>query len=220
VLPARFSFKDWKFWLALFAWNPLNTWNTFKTYYKRATGKLDSDWYEFVLPEVNADLRRRHRNWARFCLIGHAALALVFILTGHWFLIILVNIGSHYCGWLQFLTGAPQHFGLTPNVPDHRLCCRTYTCGWLPGFLYWNMQYHVEHHMFPAVPFFNLPKLRQAIAHDLPPAQHGLIALWKHMLEVHRKQIADPTYCYVPPLPGSSGTQADDEVLEREAALP
>ena len=115
----------------------------------------------------------------------------------------------------------PQHFGLSPNVPDHRLCCRTFICSRLPAFLYWNMQYHIEHHMFPAVPFFNLPKLRKLIEHDLPPAPHGLRATWQEMLAIHRKQIADPNFCYVPPLPktATAGESAEDEILEREAAL-
>ena len=126
----------------------------------------------------------------------------------------IVNLGTQYCGWLGFLCGTPQHYGLSPDVPDHRLCCRTYTCSWLPGFLYWNMQYHVEHHMFPAVPFFNLPKLRKAIEHDLPPAPHGLRATWKEILEIHRQQQTDPNYAFVPKLPQSTGTSARDDILE------
>jgi fatty acid desaturase len=219
VLPQRFSFKDWRFWLGLFAWNPLNTYNVIKIYYRRATGKMDNDWYQFVLPEENAELRRQHRNWARFTLIGHLVLAAIFIATGHWFLIFIFNIGSQYCGWLAFLCGSPQHFGLSPNVPDHRLSCRTFTCSWWPAFLYWNMQYHIEHHMFPAVPFYNLPKLHRLIEADLPPTPHGLRALWRHMLEIHRRQRTEPDYAYVPPLPKSTGTLADDVTLEREAAL-
>ncbi len=220
VLPYSFSFKNWQFWLGILAWNPVNTWNTLKTYYRRATGKLDNDWFEFVLPQSNAQLRRQHRNWARFTLLGHLALAVLFIASGHWFLIFIFNIGSHYCGWLQFLTGAPQHYGLSPNVPDHRLCCRTYTASFLPAFLYWNMQYHIEHHMFPAVPFFNLPKLHQLIKHDMPPAPHGLRATWRGMLEIHQRMKTDPNYCYTPPLPQqNTGSRAEDEILEREAAL-
>jgi len=218
VLPAKFSFKDWQFWLHLFAWNPVNTWKSIATYYKRATGHMDNEWFEFVMPEENEKLRREHRNWARITLIGHLLLAVLFIVTGHWFMIFLFDIGG-YCGWLGFLCGSPQHYGMSPNVPDHRLSCRTYTCSWLPAFLYWNMQYHVEHHMFPAVPFFNLPKLRKAIEHDLPPAHHGFWATWKEMLAIHRQTQTDPSYTFVPPLPHSTGTRAEDAILEHEAAL-
>ena len=219
VLPLKFNFQSVETWLGLLAWNPHGTWILLKTVFRRATGHMDNDWFEFVLPESNERLRRQHCRWAQVTLLGHAALAAVFIATGHWFLIVVFNLGSQYCGWLSFLCGAPQHFGLSPDVPDHRLSCRTYSCSWLPAFLYWNMQYHVEHHMFPAVPSHNLPKLRKLIEHDLPPAPHGLRALWKHMLEVHRKQTADPNYVYVPPLPKTVGDCANDHELEREASL-
>jgi fatty acid desaturase len=51
------------------------------------------------------------------------------------------------------------------------------------GFYYRNMQYHLEHHMYPAVPFYNLPKLRAEIESQLPPAPHGLIATWREILD-------------------------------------
>jgi fatty acid desaturase len=89
----------------------------------------------------------------------------------------------------------------------------------LPGFLYWNMQYHIEHHMFPAVPFYNLPKLHRAIKHDLPPTPHGLRATWREMLAIHKRMQTEPNYCYAPPLPGTAGERAGNDVLEREAAL-
>jgi fatty acid desaturase len=79
------------------------------------------------------------------------------------------------------------------------------------------MQYHIEHHMFPGVPFFNLPRLRKAIEHDLPPAPHGLRATWRHMLDIHRRQQVDPNYAFVPTLPGARGDRTDESVLEREA---
>jgi fatty acid desaturase len=154
-----------------------------------------------VLPEENAQLRRRHRNWARVVLLGHLVLASVFIATGQWILILLVNLPIFYCGWLVVLCGMPQHIGLVPDSPDFRLCCRTFTCSPFVGFLYWNMQYHVEHHMFPAVPFYNLPALRKAIEHDLPPAPHGLWATWREIIPVLRKQRENPDYVFVPELP-------------------
>ncbi|MEM7531290.1 MAG: fatty acid desaturase [Chloroflexota bacterium] len=221
VLPAKLGMEEWRFWLRIFAWDPVATWDMVKLYAKRAFGTMDNDWYEFVMPESNRKLRNEHRNWARFALFGHAALAVLFIATGHWFLIVIVN-GRFYCNWLGLLCGVPQHFGLSPDTPDFRLCCRTYTSSWLPSFLYWNMQYHIEHHMFPAVPFFNLPKLRAAIEHDLPPAK-GMWATWQEILEIRRKQLDDPAYVFVPELPNPieerRGTRTEDGVLESEAAL-
>jgi fatty acid desaturase len=217
VLPQRFYFRDWQFWLGLFAWNPVATWKTLKVHWRRVRGKLDNSWFEFVLPAEDVALRRRHRRWACMVLFGHLALAAAFIATGHWFLIVVFSLGTQYAGLLGFLCGTPQHYGLSPNVPDHRLSCRTFTCSRFPAFLYWNMQYHIEHHMFPGVPFFNLPRLRKAIEHDLPPAPHGLRATWRHMLDIHRRQQVDPNYAFVPTLPGARGDRTDESVLEREA---
>jgi fatty acid desaturase len=98
----------------------------------------------------------------------------------------------------------PQHFGLSPNVNDFRLSCRTYTTNPLNRFLYWNMNYHIEHHMYAAVPCYHLPKLRQAIAHDLPPANRGLLDTWREMLAIQRRQTQEPGYCHVPRLPTPS----------------
>ena len=226
VLPMTISMKDWKFWLGLLAWDPAVTWTTLRVTYERATGHIlsgdrgkDPSWYQHILPDDNLRLRKEHRNWSRTLLLGHAIAAAVFIGTGNWFLVVVFTFGTQYCGWLGFLCGVPQHFGLSSNVPDWRLCCRTYTCSWLPAFYYWNMQYHVEHHMFPAVPFYNLPRLRKAIIHDLPFAPHGLWNTWSHMLAVHKAQLADPTYTFVPELPGSTGHQVSDSVVELEALL-
>jgi fatty acid desaturase len=203
VLPIRFSFRKWRFWLAILAWYPQVTIGKVKQVWRHANGDIRGDWYNHVIPVNDTKLRKRHQNWARLLLIGHSLLALLFVLTGHWFLIVVFTFGTQYCSWLGFLMGTPQHFGMNSDVPDFRLNTRTFTCSWLPAFLYWNMQYHVEHHMYPAVPFFNLPKLHKLIAHDMPPASHGLIATWRQMLEIRRCAVADPHYRFKPTLPGS-----------------
>jgi fatty acid desaturase len=227
VLPQKFDWQSVKFFLTIFTCNPYAAFCHIRGCVQAARGQhkgwiFNADWMNKVIPESNVDARAVHRRWAQTLILGHLALATVFIATGHWFLIILFNFGTFYCGWLTMLCGTPQHLGMVPNVPDHRLCCRTFTCSWLPAFLYWNMQHHVEHHMFPAVPFYNLPKLRKAIEHDLPPAPHGLYATWKELLEVVRRQREDPTYVFVPKLPQNNANapaeRASDEVLELEAS--
>jgi len=231
ILPAIFDAAALKFWVWAFAplpkpdfdttalkfwfWafaplpKPEMIWGILKRWTKYARGDLrgeclfsgGEEWMQKVLPENNLQLRLRHRNWGRVVLLGHLALATLFIVTGHWFLIVLINMPTFYSGWLGMLSGTPQHIGLMPDTPDFRLCCRSYTCGPFIGFLYWNMQYHVEHHMFPAVPFYNLPALRKVIQHDLPPAPHGLLATWRELLPILKKQREDPDYTFIPELP-------------------
>ncbi|MCX6961606.1 MAG: fatty acid desaturase [Verrucomicrobia bacterium] len=214
ILPQKMDWDAVKFWfwqLVPFP-NPVGVWGALKKWFKYATGSLKGEglfaggeeWMQKVLPAENAELRRRHRKWASVVLFGHLALAAIFIATGQWILILLVNLPVFYCGWLVTLCGTPQHIGLVPNAPDFRLCCRTYTCSPFVGFLYWNMQYHVEHHMFPAVPFYNLPALRKAIAHDLPPAPHGLWATWREIIPILKNQRENPDYVFVPELPNAA----------------
>ena len=224
VLPQRIDWDSVPFILAHLAFNPVAIWKLFRHWVALALGDFSRDgffkaeWLRRILPESDVKARRERVRWARIVLGGHLALATLFLVTGHGFLIVVVNLGTFYAGWLVLLMGAPQHVGMASNTPDFRRCCRTYTCGPVPAFFYWNMQYHVEHHMFPAVPFYNLPRLREAIARDLPPASHGLWATWRDdIIPVVRRQREDPNYVYVPPIPGSEGESASDAQLLAEA---
>ena len=132
--------------------------------------------------------------WARVLLFGHAALALVFVLSGNWILLFLVTFAPFFARWFGILTHVPQHIGMEPDVADWRRSTRTYLAGPFVCFFYWNMNYHVEHHMFAAVPFYNLPKLRKVLEPDLPVAPYGLFATWREIFDTLRKQKRDPNY--------------------------
>ena len=60
--------------------------------------------------------------------------------------------------------------GMAEDVLDHRLNSRTVYMNPVFRFLYWNMNYHVEHHMFPMVPYHALPKLHEEMKAVLPEA--------------------------------------------------
>ena len=95
--------------------------------------------------------------------------------------------------------------GLQDNVPDFRLCCWTFIPNPFIRFIYWQMNYHTEHHMYAAVPCYNLRKLHEAIKHDLPPSPVGIRSAWEEIIAILRKQKADSAYRFVPALPARSG---------------
>ena len=86
-------------------------------------------------------------------------------------------------------------------MADFRLCTRTILLGPFVGFLYWHIHYHIEHHMYAAVPCYRLKRLHQAVAHDLPPCSRGLIATWRQIMTILRRQRSEPAYQFVPELP-------------------
>ena len=70
-----------------------------------------------------------------------------------WLPLMLVGLPSLYGAWLGYLFGLSQHVGLAEDVLDHRSNCRTIYMNRVLRFIYMNMNYHLEHHMYPMVPF-------------------------------------------------------------------
>jgi fatty acid desaturase len=166
-----------------------------------ARGKFRGEWELTLFPESDPECRKAPVRWARIMLAGHAAIIVVSIATGQWIIPFLTCGCKAYGAWLFFLCDNTQHTGLKDNVDDFRLCCRTVTLSPAVRFLYWQMNYHIEHHMYAAVPCYNLDRLHKLIRHDLPPTPRGLIAAWKEIDAIVSRQIKDPTYQYEAPLP-------------------
>jgi fatty acid desaturase len=103
-----------------------------------------------------------------------------------------------------------MHTGLMDNVPDFRKCVRTIKLDPLSHFLYWRMNYHTEHHMYAAVPCYNLRKLHKTVGSHMPKPK-GLIGAWKEMRDTWKKQQTDPDYQYNTPVPGESKRDPSDQ---------
>ena len=56
------------------------------------------------------------------------------------------------------------------------------------------MEYHIEHHMFPQVPSYNLPKLHNMIKDQMPPIRKGLWGAYKEIIPALYKQSKNPDY--------------------------
>ncbi len=96
--------------------------------------------------------------------------------------------------WLLYLYAGTQHAGLAENVLDHRLNCRTVYMNPVNRYLYWNMNYHVEHHMFPLVPYHALPQLHAAVRDDMPEPYPSILAAWSEIIPAVRRQMSDYAY--------------------------
>jgi fatty acid desaturase len=115
-----------------------------------------------------------------------------------------IGLPSFYGAWLLVIFGLTQHAGLAEDVLDHRLNSRTVYMNLFCRFMYWNMNYHVEHHMFPMVPYHNLPKLHDEIKSDLPVPYNGLIDAYREIIPTLIRQTKDPAYFVKRMLPATA----------------
>jgi Na+-transporting NADH:ubiquinone oxidoreductase subunit F len=118
--------------------------------------------------------------------------------------LLLVGLTNLFGTWLLVTYGLTQHAGLAENVLDHRLNCRTVYMCWIHRYLYWNMNYHVEHHMYPLVPYHALSRLHAAVKDDCPPPYPSLFSAWREILPTILKQVRDPGYHVKRRLPASN----------------
>lgn len=156
-------------------------------------------WMEELYENEEAE-KRKAIQWSRVLLLFHLTIIGVSIRFSLWILPLLITFAPFIANWWHYLVGVPMHTGLKDNVSDFRLCVRTITLDPLSQFLYWNMNHHIEHHMFAAVPCYNLRKLHEEVAFDMPKAR-TLIGAWKEMRETWKRQRVDPTYQFETPLP-------------------
>jgi Na+-transporting NADH:ubiquinone oxidoreductase subunit F len=108
--------------------------------------------------------------------------------------LMFVGLTNLFGTWLLPVYSLTQHAGLAENVLDHRLNCRTVYMNRINRYLYWNMNYHVEHHMYPLVPYHALPKLHVAVKDDCPRPYPGLFTAWREIIPTIFNQIRDPAY--------------------------
>jgi fatty acid desaturase len=167
----------------------------------------------FVGPD---DLARRwvpkayHRQliWsARACVAFYLGVIALAVAIGSWYPILFIFVarfvGAPLHSWVTFI----QHAGLEENVADWRENTRTVYMNPLLRLLYWNMNYHVEHHMHPTVPFHSLARLHEEIASESPPPYPNTLVAWNEMIRALWRQRREPSYSVHRPMPLRSANQ-------------
>ena len=193
---------------------------TMRGLFRVAADKMEQPYNEWGA-ELYAEFpeeRLKAVHWARYLIAVHLSFALITVLIGYPILILIVSLHPFIGNWLRYFVGAPMHCGLRSDVSDFRKCVRTITLDPISEFLYWHMNWHLEHHMFAAVPCYNLKKLYKAVAEDMPRPR-TLISSWKEMLEVVKQQETDPAYEFETPVPPQRTRKEKKQQLELEASI-
>jgi Na+-transporting NADH:ubiquinone oxidoreductase subunit F len=155
-----------------------------------AAGRLDADTLDFT----PGDEQHRVVRESRIFLAVLVAVIVLSVVTTSWIPLLLVGLPTIYGAWLMVFFGATQHLGLGEDVLDHRYSTRTVYMNPIFRFLYLNMNYHVEHHMFPAVPYSRLPALHAEIKHTLPAPSPSMFHAYREIIAALWKQRDDPAY--------------------------
>ena len=186
-----------------------DTWQLLGRMFLHIRGRLHPDEREYV---KNGDL-------GKVFLIARIwfAIYLVTIVLCFWIGSILplmvVGLPRLFGAWHHVLTGLLQHLGLAENVTDHRLNTRTVLMNPVSRFIYLNMNYHLEHHLFTMVPYYHLPKLHELIKHDVPPPEPSMLAAFRRLVPVLIRQLRYEDAVIVPVLP--DGATPYREEVER-----
>jgi fatty acid desaturase len=147
---------------------------------------------------------------ARIWLAIHLAVIALAIATHSILPMLLVGpLPTMYGAWVHVMTGLTQHGGLAEDVLDHRLNSRTVLMNPVLRFIYWNMNYHVEHHKFPMVPYHALPALYEEMKPYCPPANTSVFDAYREIIPAIIRQIKDPAYVIARKLPNGANPHAD-----------
>jgi fatty acid desaturase len=146
---------------------------------------------------------------------AYVAIAVAFagwsIAIGSFLPIMFVVLPRFYGAWLHHICALTQHCGLAEGIADHRLNTRTVYMNPVVRFYYANMNYHMEHHMFPMVPFHALPDLHEEIREQVPRGYSGLLEVYREIIPTLIRQSRDPGYFIRRRLPSAA-----DESLQQK----
>lgn len=195
----------------------LDAFHGWKTMLHQAAGHIDAEVRDYVPEMERAKLVRIARIWT----LIYGATIVAAIAMGSILPLMLIGLPRLYGAWHHVMTGLLQHGGLADNVTDHRLNSRTVYMNPVSRFIYWNMNYHVEHHMFPMVPYHALPALHALIKDDLPAPNRSIAEAYREMWPAIRRQLRNEDYFLVRELPaGAKPYRAQFHDLQRDDLQP
>jgi fatty acid desaturase len=200
LTPAPFGFVDFLSWF-IFDYKKFHLIMRGHLSYFFGKDMPDTFFWDPLFENKDDPKRKAMFKWSRIEIIGHLLFVALFIMTGQWVLIFTFTCSYFFADFLNRACEMTQHVGMASDIPDWRITCHTMVFGPVISYFYWNMNYHIEHHMFAAVPFYNLKKLHDLIAHDTPEPVKGYFGGIAQIKDLMKKQRNDPDWCFIPVLP-------------------
>ena len=192
--------------LVLNTFGIIDAWNGWRLMILNASGRLHPEEATYIPTSEVPKVVHVARIWVAI----YAATIALALATGSILPLLLVGLPRLYGAWHHIMTGLLQHGGLADNVIDHRLNSRTVYMNPVSQFIYWNMNYHVEHHMFPMVPYHALPRLHALIKHDLPIPNRSIAEAFREMWPALKRQLRDEEYYMHRELPPTARPYRED----------
>jgi fatty acid desaturase len=177
-----------------------STWFALQRLVLHASGRVNAEEATYVPEEVRPSVYRTARIW----LTIFAGVVVACIAMGSMLPAMFIGLPTIYGSFFVIFFGLTQHAGLAEDVPDHRLNTRTVLMNPVFRFLYWNMNYHLEHHMFPGVPYHALPRLHALTREFMPPPYPSTWAAYREILPALWRQSRDAAYYVQRRLPSDS----------------
>ena len=158
-----------------------------------------SEWHKSIY-KGHIKERQKAIYLSRKILLFHFIFILFCLFYNLEILIIVFSLSIFIGNWLRYFVGLTMHCGLKSNSFDFRKSVRSIKLNPFIEFIYWYMNYHLEHHMYASVPCYNLKKLHSLIKQDLPKRK-SLIKAWIEMRNTWKLQMSNPSYEYDTILP-------------------
>lgn len=160
---------------------------------RRACGQKDQMMRDHCTAEDIATIRAE----SLAILLFHLAVIAAAIWFRRWEPIAFITIAWQIGVSIEGLWHNTEHITRLYNVNDQRLATRSIRVNPLVKLIYWGLDDHIDHHLFPQVPSRNLPQLHQILKRELPEPQ-SMINCWREIFAIAKEKELHAQNEYVP----------------------
>lgn len=160
---------------------------------KRVIGIKDKMMSEFC----NKKEIRNIRIESFVILVFHSVVIGLAIYYQVWMALLLITIAWQIGSGFEGIWHNTEHIGRIYNVNDQLLCTRSVKVNPFIKLIYFGLDDHIEHHIYPSVPSCNLPELHK-LMEDMQDEPISVMACWKEIFHIALEKDRKPQNEFIP----------------------